>query len=115
MSNPARSFPDSDQVARALQKLDLLVVSDIVTTETTRYAHYILPAKSVYESYDFSPFMWEYPDTHVFIKRSVVQAEGEARETGEFWIDLMDAMGLMPKLPDSLYKAAEDMGNIRLS
>lgn len=108
MSNPARSFPDSDKVAEALQKLDLLVVSDIVTTETTQYAHYILPAKSVYESYDFSPFMWEYPNTHIFIKRPIIEAEGDVRETGEFWIDLMDAMGLMPKLPDYLYKAAEE-------
>lgn len=108
LSNPARSFPDSDKVAEALQKLDLLVVSDIVTTETSKYAHYILPARSVYESYDFSPFMWEYPDTHIFIKRPIVKAEGDARETGEFWLDLMDAMGLMPKLPESLYKAAEE-------
>ena len=44
----------------------------------------------------------------IFIKRPLIKAEGECRETGEFWIELMEAMGLMPKLPDSLYRAAEE-------
>ena len=107
MSNPVRSFPDSNMVAKALERLDLLVVDDIVFNETAEYADYVLPAKSVYESYDFSPFMWEYPDTHVFVKRPVIEPEGDLRETGEFYLDLADAMGLIPPIPKSLYDAAD--------
>lgn len=44
-TNPAVSLPDSTHVKEALAKLDLLVVSDVVTeTDTMRHAHVKLPA-----------------------------------------------------------------------
>lgn len=42
--NVALTHPMSHEIRRLLQQLDLLVVQDIFPTETTRYAHYILPA-----------------------------------------------------------------------
>lgn len=47
--NPVVSDPDANHVARALRKLDLLVVQDIFPTETTKLAHVILPAASFAE------------------------------------------------------------------
>jgi formate dehydrogenase alpha subunit len=47
--NPVVSDPDARHVARALKKLDLLVVQDIFPTETSRLAHVVLPAVSFAE------------------------------------------------------------------
>ncbi|MCR4346289.1 MAG: molybdopterin-dependent oxidoreductase [Sulfuricaulis sp.] len=44
-TNPAVSLPDAQQVRRALEHCELVVVSDCVRhTDTTRYAHVLLPA-----------------------------------------------------------------------
>jgi len=44
-TNPLVSLPDADQVRRALDKCELVVVSDIVgATDTTAYADVLLPA-----------------------------------------------------------------------
>ena len=44
-TNPVVSMPDADRVRRALERCDLVVVSDCVRdTDTTRCAHVLLPA-----------------------------------------------------------------------
>ena len=46
-TNPAVSMPDTNQVKRALEKCEFVVVSDCVeATDTTRYAHVLLPART---------------------------------------------------------------------
>lgn len=46
-TNPAVSLPDSTQVRQALQQCEFLVVSDCVrNTDTTGYAHVLLPAQT---------------------------------------------------------------------
>ena len=44
-TNPVVSLPDADQVKRALEKCELVVVSDVMEkTDTNAYAHVLLPA-----------------------------------------------------------------------
>ena len=44
-TNPAVSMPDAQQVRRALQQCELVIVSDCVRhTDTSQYAHVLLPA-----------------------------------------------------------------------
>ena len=46
-TNPAVSLPDVQQVRRALAKCELVIVSDCVRhTDTTKYAHVLLPAQA---------------------------------------------------------------------
>ncbi len=46
-TNPAVSLPDSWRVRAALQQCELVVVSDVVRhTDTSRYAHVLLPAQA---------------------------------------------------------------------
>ncbi|GMR16116.1 MAG: hypothetical protein BMS9Abin31_0423 [Gammaproteobacteria bacterium] len=46
-TNPAVSLPDSNKVKRALKKCEFVVVSDCMrNTDTTRYAHVLLPAQT---------------------------------------------------------------------
>ncbi|MGE5838418.1 MAG: molybdopterin-dependent oxidoreductase, partial [Deltaproteobacteria bacterium] len=49
--NPARALAESDRVQRALEKLELLVVQDILETETTRLAHVVLPGAAFSEKH----------------------------------------------------------------
>ncbi|MBU3214682.1 molybdopterin-dependent oxidoreductase [Clostridium estertheticum] len=107
-TNPVRSFPDSTAQGEAYSKLDLLVCSDICMTETAKYAHYVLPAMSAYEAYDFSVVQCTYPEIYCMLKHPVVQPEGERMESGEIWLRLGDAMGFIPTIPDSLYETARN-------
>lgn len=43
-TNPVVSLPNAEQVKRALQQCEFVVVSDCVRTDTTEYAHVLLPA-----------------------------------------------------------------------
>ena len=43
-SNPVIEFPGGERVEKALRKLDLLVVHDMLETETTELAHLVLPS-----------------------------------------------------------------------
>nr|WP_320026041.1 molybdopterin dinucleotide binding domain-containing protein [uncultured Acetobacterium sp.] len=108
MSNPVRSFPDTKAQEEAYSKLDLMVVSEICMTETAKYAHYVLPSMTAYESYDFSVIQCSYPEIYQSMKHPVVQPEGERMDGGEFWLRLADAMRYIPAIPDSLYEAAKN-------
>lgn len=44
--NPVESYPDRDQVERALGKLEFLVVQDMFLTPTAKMAHAVLPVSS---------------------------------------------------------------------
>lgn len=107
-ANPARSYPDTKAMVKALSSLELLVCIDICMTETARLADYVLPAKNGYEAYEINAFQYNYPEIVGQIKHPVIEETvGERKEAGQIWIDLTKALGYMPKLPDSLYKAAE--------
>ncbi len=47
--DPAQTDPDTNKVRTSLQSLDFLVVQELFPTETTNYAHVILPAASFAE------------------------------------------------------------------
>lgn len=49
--NPLRAYPDTTAYEKAFGELDLLVVNDIVMSETARLAHYVLPCRTFYESW----------------------------------------------------------------
>lgn len=69
-SNPAASLPDSRLVRHALEKLDMLVVQDILMTETALMADVVLPAAG-----------WaEKEGTYTNVERTVVHLE-KALET----------------------------------
>lgn len=107
MNNPARSFPNSKKMKAALESLELFVCDDICMTETTRLAHYILPAKSGYEGCDFTFFQENFPHSVCQLRRPVLEAEGDCKESSEIWLDIADEMGLIPELPKKLYEKAE--------
>ena len=108
LTNPLRSYPDSQKMEEALRKAELFVAIDCQETETTRIADYVLPSPSAYElGGDFDVFGIHYPEVVFGSRKAVVKAPGEAREDAMIYAELTQAMGLIPKIPQFLYDAAE--------
>jgi len=115
MANPARSYPDSKAQEAAYDRLELMVDMNMYITETNRHAHYILPCKSAYEMYDFSTFQYKLEETFCQLRHPVVRPEGERKESSEIWLGIIESMGFIPPLPDSLYEAARSMTRLEFA
>ena len=68
-SNPLRSYADTSAHEKAFSRLDLLVTCELAMTETARRSHYVLPARSGYESWDGTFFAWTYPEVFFQMRR----------------------------------------------
>ncbi|MEJ2642869.1 MAG: molybdopterin dinucleotide binding domain-containing protein, partial [Desulfosarcinaceae bacterium] len=97
---------DTQALEAAFGQLDLLVVSDIVMSETARLAHYVLPCRTFYESWDATFFPWTYPEVYLQLRRPLVTPPSECLEASQIFTRLADRMGVIPDLPDGLYAAA---------
>jgi anaerobic selenocysteine-containing dehydrogenase len=107
-ANPLRSYADTTAYEEAFQHLDLLVTAEIAMTETAVLSHYVLPSRSAYESWDGTFFAPTYPGIFFQMRRPIVEPEGELLELGEIHLRIADRLGLIPPIPESLYKAAEE-------
>ncbi len=105
--NPLRSYPDTRAYEEAFGSLDLLVVSDIVMSETARLAHFVLPCRSYYESWDTTFFQWNWPEIYFQLRGPIVAPPGPCLEAGQIYTRLADRLGLIPPIPDDLKRAAE--------
>jgi formate dehydrogenase len=95
--NPAMSVPDSDEMARALDGLDLLVCLDPYVTDTARRADYILPP-ALWSEREGMPIFTQ-PHSNVPYAQWVpaaVAPRGEAQE--DWWIleQLSRRLGVVP-------------------
>jgi anaerobic selenocysteine-containing dehydrogenase len=105
--NPLRAYPDTGAYEKAFGKLDLLVVNDIVMSETARLAHYVLPCRTFYEAWDATFFPWTYPDVYFQLRRPVVDPPDKCLEAAQIYTLLAEKLGLIPEIPDGLRLAAE--------
>ncbi|MBI4596764.1 MAG: molybdopterin-dependent oxidoreductase, partial [Candidatus Tectomicrobia bacterium] len=106
-ANPLRSYADTTAYEEAFKNLDLLVTSEIAMTETAVLSHYVLPARSGYESWDGTFFAHNFPEIFFQMRRPIVQPEGEPLEAGEIHLRLAEKLGMIPSIPDSLYQTAQ--------
>jgi anaerobic selenocysteine-containing dehydrogenase len=104
--NPLRAYPDTSAYEEAFGQLDLLVVNEIVMSETARLAHYVLPACSFYESYDTTFFPMSYPEVYLQLRRPIVSPPGECKELADIFTQIADKLGMIPEIPAALYEAA---------
>jgi len=54
-ANPLATFPDNRRIKKAFEKLELLIVQDILTSELTKMAHLVLPASAAAERHLYNP------------------------------------------------------------
>ena len=108
LGNPLRSYPDSNKMKEALEHLELLVAIDCTETEVTRIADYVLPGMNAYEGGgDMNAFTLNYPEIVFQSRKQVVKPVGDQKEDTMILAEIAEAMGIVPKLPQYLYKAAE--------
>jgi anaerobic selenocysteine-containing dehydrogenase len=105
--NPLRSYPDTTAFEQGFKKLDLLVVNDIVMSETARLAHYVLPCRSFYESWDGTFFPWTFPKVFFQMRRPIVPPPEKCLEASQIFTLMADRLGLIPDFPAELFEAAK--------
>jgi anaerobic selenocysteine-containing dehydrogenase len=71
--NPIDAFPEPDATTEALRQLDMLVVSDVYPSSTTRIATHVIPALGQLERYDLLQ------NTRVTVAPPVVRPVGDRR------------------------------------
>jgi len=107
-AHPLRSYADTTAYETAFKRLDLLVTAELALTETAVLSHYVLPSRSGYESWDGTFFPMTFPGIYFQMRRPIIEPDGEPLELGEIHLRLADRLGLIPPIPESLYKAAEE-------
>ena len=87
--NPMLSDPDLNHAKEALQHLDLLVVQDILLSETAQLAHVVLPAACFAEKEG----TLSNTERRVQMVRKAVEAPGQAKADWEIISELSGKMG----------------------
>lgn len=105
--NPLLTYADTSAYEQAFQSLDLLVVVDVAMTETARLAHYILPAHSQFEKWEFTGFNLEFPKNGFHLRHPLFKPQGNTLPEAEIYTRLLEAMKVIPKQFLILSKIAE--------
>ncbi len=95
--NPLLTMANGARLRQAFEDLELLVVLDILPTETAHLAHYVLPATTPLERWDlpfaFPLLMGMQSRPYLQATRPVVRPEGEQRDEATIYLDLARASG----------------------
>ncbi|WP_059014369.1 molybdopterin-dependent oxidoreductase [Mycobacterium sp. M26] len=94
-SNPAHSIADSAACKAAFESLELLVVIDVVMTETARLADYILPASSQFEKPEATFFNFEFPHNMFHLRHPLFEPLPGTLPEPEIWARLVRALGIV--------------------
>ena len=88
--NPASQNPRSGLVKDAIRALDLVVAVDQFHTDTTALAHYVLPAKTMFEEEDLVTAYWH---PYLQLRAKIFDPPGEVRTETEIWRLLCERLG----------------------
>ena len=93
-ANPVLSMPGGPRLPEGFAMLDLMVSVDLYMTETSRHAHYILPATTALEREDINQFFMNHM-VRPFAQYvpAVIPPTGEARGEYDILRDLAARMG----------------------
>ena len=94
-----RMFPDTEQMAQALEKLDFMVASDLFFTDTVKYADIILPACSSFERSE----MKVYPGGNLVYYKPAIAPLGQSKPDTQIFSELSRVMGLGDELLEAGY------------
>jgi anaerobic selenocysteine-containing dehydrogenase len=108
-NNTLMSYPNQQQVRRALMNQDLIVAHELFMTPTAELADYVLPGDTWLERPNIhDSFGWR---SWLISSEQAVQPPGECRSVFAFWVDLAERMGLGSDMP---WKTLEDMLDHRM-
>lgn len=95
--NPVLSVPNGEELAAAIEQLDLCVAVDIYMSETAKRADYVLPATTFLEREDLPlPFLSLFTKPFINMTEAVVEPAGEARQEWEIVEEIASRVGVVP-------------------
>lgn len=105
--NPARSFPGAPGIAKALSRLDFLIVQDLFPTETVRLAHVVFPAASFAEKDGTFTNL----EGRVQRIRKAIEPVGQSRPDGDILCALSGRLGYPPNYssPSAIMEEIESL------
>jgi len=92
-ANPLYSMADAGAVAKAIEKIPLVVSFSSYMDETAAQANLILPNHVFLERYEDVPFARGFPMPYVGLARPVVEPLFNTRHTGDVIIELAQKLG----------------------
>lgn len=95
-SNPLNTIANTKAMEKAFRSLDLTVVVDVALTETAALAHYVLPAASQYEKWEYTLFTFEFPTNYVHLRAPLFEPLPGTLPEPEIYSRLLRKMGLLP-------------------
>lgn len=92
--NPVLSVPGAALTEQAYEQLELMVALDLYVTESSRHAHYILPATTFFERADVTD-LWAVNAPRPWLQATdaVIPPRGEARDAFQFYDELLRRLG----------------------
>lgn len=96
-SNPLNTAADTQAMEAAFRALDLVVVVDVALTETATFAHYVLPAASQYEKWEYTLFTFEFPTNYVHLRAPLFDPLPGTLPEPEIYTRLLRRMGDLPQ------------------
>ena len=89
-ANPVSQHPRTSEVVRGLDGLELVVVVDQFLTDTARMAHWVLPAKTMFEEEDLVTAYWH---PYVQLRQKVLDPPPGVKTETEIWRELCVRFG----------------------
>ena len=89
-ANPVSQHPRTGAVVEALGRLELVVVVDQFLSDTARCAHYVLPAKSMFEEEDLVTAYWH---PYLQLRARVLDPPAGVKTETEIWRLLCERFG----------------------
>jgi len=109
--NPVLSAPAGAHLARAFASLDLMISIDLYVTESSRFAHYVLPSATFLEKGDVPLIgLSHMPRPYLQYSPAVIEKTGEAREELAIFRDLAKRMGIGSIYPMKMMARLEKLG-----
>ncbi len=100
--NPVIALPETDRLLRAFEKLDLLVMIDVVETASTPYATHLLPSGGQLEMADI--VLWDFMNPAEYSRYAPRVVEPAADRKPIWWMlkELAERLDLSMGLPDDI-------------
>jgi len=95
-ANPLNTVADTRAMERAARSLELMVTVDIAMTETAALSHYVLPAATQYEKWEFTAFNFEFPTNFFHLRPPLFEPMAGTLPECEIYPRLLRAMGDLP-------------------
>src|SRR5262249_23241726 len=95
-NNPVNTGANTQRFEQALRALEFLVVVDVAMTETAALAHYVLPAASQYEKWEYTLFTFEFPTNYFHLRAPLFAPLPGTLPEAEIYTRVLQAMGDLP-------------------